>query len=278
MVPELEKPRITEIQVRMDCNGCVQKIKKALHGINGIYDVYIDFPQQKLTVVGWADPEKIVKAIKKTRKIATICAHRETSTETPAQPSEPAPPEGGGQPAPDAAKSPPAESPPTETAPPAEPPKDPPPPENPAPDQTTPSPVAADTAVPQQVHNHGLKDIENIHVIHHLPPDYGYGYSNGGHWNNYPTGHDFRPEPPVYLTHSYNTYKPFPSISETHSYNTYKPSSSISENEYFQSPQHTTHYSRTEHYSEDYHTRSNSGGNNITSMFSDENPNACRIV
>ncbi|XP_043708278.1 proline-rich receptor-like protein kinase PERK10 isoform X1 [Telopea speciosissima] len=264
MVPELEKmqkPRITEIQVRMDCNGCVQKIKKALYGINGIYDLYIDFPQQKLTIVGWADPEKIVKAIKKTRKIATICSHIEPS-DPPTQPAAPAPVEGG-QPAPDAANPPPTESPPAEAAPPTEPPKDPPPPENPAP-EVTPSPVAAEAAAPQQAHHHhnGPKDIEEIHIIHHHPPEYGHGYSYGGHWNNYPSGRGFRPEPPVYVTHSYNNYKPSPSISA---------------HEYVRSPPRHTRYTRPEHYTEDYHNRSNSDGN-ITSMFSDENPNACRIV
>ncbi|KAJ4955421.1 hypothetical protein NE237_012204 [Protea cynaroides] len=243
------KPRITEMQVRMDCNGCVQKIKKALHGIDGIYDLYIDFPQQKLTVVGWADPEKIVKALKKTRKIATICAHIEPS-EPPAQQAEPSPP--------DATNPPPAESPPTEAAPPAEPPKDPTQPENPALD-------TADTAAPQHVHKYGLKDIEETHIIHPHPHDYGYGHSHGEHWNNYPTGYGFRPEPPVYVTHS-------------HSYNTYRPSPSVSEYDYARAPPQHTHYSRTEHYSEDYHNRSNSDGNSITSMFSDENPNACRIV
>ncbi|KAE9594934.1 putative heavy metal-associated domain, HMA [Lupinus albus] len=35
MVPDFQKPRIIEIHVRMDCNGCVQKVKKALNGING---------------------------------------------------------------------------------------------------------------------------------------------------------------------------------------------------------------------------------------------------
>ncbi|XP_010528813.1 PREDICTED: uncharacterized protein LOC104805828 isoform X2 [Tarenaya hassleriana] len=83
MASELEKPRITEIKVRMDCNGCVQKIKKALHGINGINDIYVDFPGQKLTVVGWADPEKIVKAIRKTRKTATICSHEDQQKTEP---------------------------------------------------------------------------------------------------------------------------------------------------------------------------------------------------
>ncbi|CAK9318493.1 unnamed protein product [Citrullus colocynthis] len=100
MIPELEKPRITEIKVRMDCNGCVQKIKKALYGINGIYDIYIDFPQQKLTVIGWAEPERIMKAIKKTRKIATICSESEQTDPQAAgsdQPTDNMQP-GGGEP------------------------------------------------------------------------------------------------------------------------------------------------------------------------------------
>ncbi|KAF9607481.1 hypothetical protein IFM89_036078 [Coptis chinensis] len=262
MVPEIEKPRVTEIQVRMDCNGCVQKIKRALHGINGIYDLYIDFPQQKLTVVGWADPEKIVRAIKKTRKIATIYSHT-TPNDSPTQPTEPAP-----EVAPPAPENPPPESAPAE-APPTEPPKDPPPPENPPPEATPPS----DTGANQPPQPSGPKDVEEIHVIHHHHPN-DYHHGSNGQWNNHPTGHGywgnyrnghvFRPEPPVYASHSYNTYKPSPYISEY---------------EYVRSPPRQAHYSRMEHYSEDYHSRSNNGdGNNITSMFSDENPNACSII
>ncbi|GJX31054.1 heavy metal-associated domain, HMA containing protein [Tanacetum coccineum] len=78
----MEKTQVTEIQVRIDCNGCVQKIKKALLSINGINDVYIDIPQQKLRIIGWADHEKIIKAIKKTRKIVSICLETEPSPAT----------------------------------------------------------------------------------------------------------------------------------------------------------------------------------------------------
>ncbi|PSR92558.1 Heavy metal-associated isoprenylated plant protein [Actinidia chinensis var. chinensis] len=311
MVPELEKPRVTEIQVRIDCNGCVQKIKKALHGINGIYDLYIDFPQQKLTIIGWADPEKIIKAIKKTRKTATICFHSETS-DPQAQPTEAAP----GQPAeqappPDAVNPPATEAPPAEASPPAEPLKAPPPPEK-LPLDTTPS-TESHPAQPARP-----KDVEEVHVIYHHPPDYGYryggyspsyGHSYGGQWNNYPNGPVFRqepptpapaptptpnpapapaPAPPVYVTHSYNTYKPSPYVTHsynaykpspyvTHSYNAYKPSPYATEYEYIRSPPDDTHYSRSERYSEDY-SNGNSANGNISSMFSDENPNACRIV
>uniref|UniRef100_M8C0E4 HMA domain-containing protein n=1 Tax=Aegilops tauschii TaxID=37682 RepID=M8C0E4_AEGTA len=36
MTSEPETPRITELHVRMDCNGCVHKIRKTLSGIDGV--------------------------------------------------------------------------------------------------------------------------------------------------------------------------------------------------------------------------------------------------
>ncbi|XP_050216564.1 heavy metal-associated isoprenylated plant protein 35-like [Mercurialis annua] len=260
MIPELEKPKVTEIQVRMDCNGCVQKIKKALHGINGIYDLYIDFPQQKLTIIGWADPEKIVKAIRKTRKIATICSHTE--------PPEPAPEGGAPPPAAEEANPTPAETPQAEAAPPAEPPKDPPQPENPPPEEKpTPSSVAAETNANQPPQNPHPKDVGEVHLIYHHPPDYGYrygyGHSHVGQWNRYPNGQGLPPEPsqPIYVTHSYNTYRPSPYVTEY---------------EHIRSPPRYTAHNRMSHYSDNYHENSSNGS--ITSIFSDENPNACSIV
>lgn len=292
MIPELEKPRVTEIQVRMDCNGCVQKIKKALYGINGIYDLYIDFPQQKLTIIGWADPEKIMKAIKKTRKIATICSHTEP-TDPATKPPEQAP-EGGGPPPAEAANPPPAEAPQAEAAPPAEPPKDPPPPENPPP-EATPAPAAADANAGNPARP---KDVEEVHVIYHHPPEYGYrygyGHRFGGHWNNYSNVQGLQQEPPptvytnvqgvhheppptMYTNVQGLHHEPPPPVYVTHRYNTYKPPPYITEYEYIRSPPRHAHYSRMDRYSEDYRNVNNSNGN-ITSMFSDENPNACRIV
>ncbi|KAJ4722092.1 Heavy metal-associated isoprenylated plant protein [Melia azedarach] len=330
MVPELEKPRITEIKVRMDCNGCVHKIKKALHSINGIYDLYIDFPQQKLTIVGWADPEKIVKAIRKTRKLATICSHVE-QTEPSNQPTEQAPAEGGASPN-DAANPPPPEPPAAEPPQPEEPPKDmpppeipappenppPPPPQNPPPPEVKPSPIAAHANTNQAAGPSGSKDIGEVHIIHHHPPDYGYRYGYGhssysGQWNKYqgfphevPQAHrylnvqEFAHEAPQ--AHRYSNVQGFPQeapqvqgpqtkpIYVTHSYSTYKPSPYVTEYEYVRSPPpRYAHYRRMDHYSEDYHNsiayyntsdgNGNGNGNgNITSIFSDENPNACRIM
>ncbi|KAG2721362.1 hypothetical protein I3760_02G079400 [Carya illinoinensis] len=267
MIPELEKPRVTEIQVRMDCNGCVQKIKKALHGINGIYDFYIDFSQQKLTIIGWADPEKIVKALKKTRKIATICSHM-VPTEPPAPPTEQAPQEGGG-PAPDAPNPPPPEVQPAEPAPPPDPRKDPPaPPENP-PADTAPPPGVPDNNVSQPTGKPtGPKDVGEVHVIYRHPPDHGYkyNYSQGysGDQHKYHTGQGLPQEPPqpMYVTHNYNTYRPSPYVTEY---------------EYVQSPPRRIHYNRMDHYSDDNHNN-NSSNVNIISIFSEENPNACRIM
>ncbi|GAV64179.1 HMA domain-containing protein [Cephalotus follicularis] len=270
MVPELEKPRVIEIQLRMDCNGCVQKIKKALYGINGIYDFHIDFPQQKLTIIGWADQEKIVKAIKKTRKIASI----HTEEPPPAQPAEQKPPEGGAPP-PETANPPPAEAPATEAAPAAEPPKDPPQPENPQP-QVQPPPTATNSNASngsQPAQPSGPKDVGEVHVIYHHPPDYGYRYgyashSYTGHWHRYPSGPGLPQEQPQpsHVTHSYNTYKPSPYVTEY---------------AYIHSPPRHRQFSRTDRYSEDNHNADNQntyGNGNITSMFSDENPNACTIA
>ncbi|XVF28267.1 hypothetical protein REPUB_Repub15cG0015100 [Reevesia pubescens] len=306
MVPELEKPRVTEIQVRMDCNGCVQKITKALHGIHGIYEVYPDIAQQKLTVIGWADPERIVKAIRKTRKSATICSHSEP-TEAAAQPTE-QPPEGGSA-APEEANPPPSEAPPAEAASqpeaaqPGEPPKDQPLPENPQPQpEPAPTPAATDANANQQPPQpSGPKDVGEVHVICHHPPDYGhrYGYvhSYGGPWSRqHPKSQgNFYPEPLSRHPNSkvFHHETPQPAF-VTHSYNTYKPSPYVTEYEYVHSPPRYSHYSRIDHYNEDYHNNysigssgssgsgsssSNGNGNeNITSIFSDENPNACRIM
>ncbi|CAL0325406.1 unnamed protein product [Lupinus luteus] len=199
---------------RVDCNGCLQKIKKALHGINGIHDLGVDFHQQKLTVIGCADPETIVKAIKKTKKNAIICSNIElASTESK-----------GNTPVPDATQ---------------------PQPQQPPPDATTsPKPSANNANQPTQ-RAPRANHVGEVHVIHHNLP-------------NIPVFVQQTPQP-VYVTHSYNTYMPSPYVTEY---------------EYVRSPLSYKHYHNVEHYSGEY-----PNGNVIfTSMFSDDNPNACTIV
>lgn len=364
----------------MDCNGCVHKLKKALHGINGICDIHIDFPQQKLIIIGWADTEKIVKAIRKTRKIiGSVCVHTDEASEAPPEGSEPPPPvPEGEQPPPPNTESPPN----AENNPQPEPPNDPPPPENPA-LEIHPSPIAAEANEDLPLYHSMPRDVGEIHVIHHRQRDYNGQSSNyppenhPGYWSNYPKGHGFRPQPPVYSHGSRNdppvylhasrpeppiySHGPIPNppfynhrsrpeppiyshgsrpeppnyvhgprpeppiyshgsrpeppiyvhgsrpeppvyvhgsrpeplapVYVTHSYNNYTPTPSVSEYEY--APLRQPRSNRMEHYyNEDYYNRDNGyynrdygyqnsdnrNGNNITSIFSDENPNACRIV
>ncbi|XP_072983492.1 uncharacterized protein [Typha latifolia] len=229
---EVEKARVTELHVRMDCNGCVHKIKKALHNIDGVYDVYVDFAQQKLTVIGRADPENIVKAIKKTKKIATICSHTEPE---PAEQAAAAPE----QPPAEVPEQPPSEAPP---APPEEPPKDP-----PTEADVNPTPEAKPSSEPNVV--------EEIHMVHNYPSSNLYKE----HWHHYPDHYpQHYPASAYYVTQSYNNYRPSPYVSEYQD----------------------VRYNEGGSYSHDgYHRNQGNGdGSQITSMFSDENPNACRIV
>ncbi|PIM99340.1 Copper chaperone [Handroanthus impetiginosus] len=385
MVPEMEKPSITEIKVRMDCNGCVNKIKKALHGITGICHIDVDFSEQKLIVRGWADPHKLVKAIKKTRKNAIICSHTEQSD----QPAEPATetktPHGEAPPSETA--DPPIESTQIEATQPADAPKEQPHPENRPLEENSSSESCNDATTSQSGQPPMQRGREEVHVIHHYPPDYGYQYPYGPsfqqgyncqwigpHGDPRCRGEPFQPPRPVYVAHSYNTYEPSPNVTEyayprspprysqhthssqwnglhsdprfrgepfqphqpvyaaAHSHNTYKPSPYGTECAYPRSPPRYSHYSeqwnslhgdpgprgepfqplrpvytthsyntytsspyvteyvyppsppRYSHYSgparnrEDCYYSGSNGNGNITSMFSDVNPNACRII
>ncbi|WOL18437.1 heavy metal-associated isoprenylated plant protein 5 [Canna indica] len=243
-----QKPRVTELQVRMNCNGCVQRIKKTMHGIDGVRDIYVDFAQQKLTVVGTADPERIVKAIKKARKKATICYHSESneSTGTEQPPPPVAEPAAG-------SSNPPSNQPPNETTPP-EPPKDAPPETtNTAPDALNPSPDAKDST-PEEP-----KDVEEIHMVHHYPNN----YFHREDWDqNYTNDHEIRNEEAV-LRIGHN----------------YRSSTYASEYRYLQSASQDIPYGHVGDLEDGYYRNSRGAdGNQITVMFSDENPNACTIV
>ncbi|KAK1664537.1 hypothetical protein QYE76_052696 [Lolium multiflorum] len=240
MTSESETPRITELHVRMDCNGCVHKIKKTLSGIEGIGEVYVDQANHKITVVGTADPERIVKAIRKTKKVPTICSHIDPTAE--AQP--PAPPAEGEAPPPPA-------DPPSDEPPPADPPSDEPPPAEAAPAEAAPENEAPPAETP-------AADATVIHMAH----DYPYSHHvHRDHWANHPSNmqgvrYDAAP---YYAAHSYS----------------HRPSPYISEYGHVSSPVQEGRY-----YSHDYRpvARGKGDGSQITSMFSDENPNACSIA
>ncbi|XP_061337477.1 heavy metal-associated isoprenylated plant protein 23-like [Gastrolobium bilobum] len=61
-----------ELKVRMDCDGCELKVKKALSSLNGVKSVEINRKQQKVTVTGYVEANKILKKAKSTGKKAEI--------------------------------------------------------------------------------------------------------------------------------------------------------------------------------------------------------------
>ncbi|XP_020099032.1 heavy metal-associated isoprenylated plant protein 28-like isoform X2 [Ananas comosus] len=63
---------IVEICVHMDCAGCESKIRKAIRKLEGVDSVEIDMGQQKVTVTGWIDQKKVLKAVRKTGRRAVF--------------------------------------------------------------------------------------------------------------------------------------------------------------------------------------------------------------
>ncbi|GAA0157423.1 hypothetical protein LIER_14693 [Lithospermum erythrorhizon] len=61
-----------ELKVRMDCDGCELKVKNALSSLNGVKSVEINRKQQKVTVTGYAEANKVLKKAKSTGKKAEI--------------------------------------------------------------------------------------------------------------------------------------------------------------------------------------------------------------
>lgn len=61
-----------ELKVRMDCDGCELKVKKALSSMEGVKSVDINRKQQKVTVTGYVEPNKVLKRAKSTGKKAEI--------------------------------------------------------------------------------------------------------------------------------------------------------------------------------------------------------------
>ncbi|GAB4848663.1 Heavy metal-associated isoprenylated plant protein 23 [Ancistrocladus abbreviatus] len=61
-----------ELKVRMDCDGCELKVKKALSSISGVKSVEISRKQQKVTVTGYVEANKVLKKAKSTGKKAEI--------------------------------------------------------------------------------------------------------------------------------------------------------------------------------------------------------------
>ncbi|KAG5607371.1 hypothetical protein H5410_028863 [Solanum commersonii] len=61
-----------ELKVRMDCDGCELKVKKTLSSLSGVKSVEINRKQQKVTVTGYVEANKVLKRAKSTGKKAEI--------------------------------------------------------------------------------------------------------------------------------------------------------------------------------------------------------------
>ncbi|KAJ8769706.1 hypothetical protein K2173_005309 [Erythroxylum novogranatense] len=61
-----------ELKVRMDCDGCELKVKNALSSMSGVKKVEINRKQQKVSVTGYVDSNKVLKKAKSTGKKAEI--------------------------------------------------------------------------------------------------------------------------------------------------------------------------------------------------------------
>ncbi|XP_022133091.1 heavy metal-associated isoprenylated plant protein 27 [Momordica charantia] len=62
-----------EIKVKMDCEGCERKVKKSVEGMKGVTEVEVEPKRSKLTVVGYVDPDKVLRRVRhRTGKTADL--------------------------------------------------------------------------------------------------------------------------------------------------------------------------------------------------------------
>ncbi|KAG4934482.1 hypothetical protein JHK87_048484 [Glycine soja] len=69
---ETEFIRITVVSVELGRSRCRQKVMKLIASVEGITSIVLDPDKNTVTVVGEADPLRIVKNVRRFRKSATI--------------------------------------------------------------------------------------------------------------------------------------------------------------------------------------------------------------
>ncbi|XP_041010179.1 heavy metal-associated isoprenylated plant protein 26-like [Juglans microcarpa x Juglans regia] len=52
-----------EIKVKMDCDGCERRVKKAVEAMKGVKQVDVERKANKVTVVGYVEPAKVVARV-----------------------------------------------------------------------------------------------------------------------------------------------------------------------------------------------------------------------
>ncbi|KAF8697387.1 hypothetical protein HU200_035983 [Digitaria exilis] len=57
-----------ELKVRMDCDGCEIKVRNTLARLRGVESVEINRKQQKVTVQGFVEPQRVLRRAQSTKK------------------------------------------------------------------------------------------------------------------------------------------------------------------------------------------------------------------
>ncbi|KAK6922558.1 Heavy metal-associated domain, HMA [Dillenia turbinata] len=53
-----------EIKVKMDCEGCERRVRKSVESMRGVTRVEVNPKQHKLTVVGYVNPNKVLRRVR----------------------------------------------------------------------------------------------------------------------------------------------------------------------------------------------------------------------
>ncbi|KAF7096609.1 hypothetical protein CFC21_098523 [Triticum aestivum] len=63
---------IVEMQMNIDCDGCEDNVRKALLRLQGVHYVDVDRARDKVTVTGTASQKKVLRAARRTGKLAVL--------------------------------------------------------------------------------------------------------------------------------------------------------------------------------------------------------------
>uniref|UniRef100_A0ACD5YTG9 Uncharacterized protein n=1 Tax=Avena sativa TaxID=4498 RepID=A0ACD5YTG9_AVESA len=67
-----ERRQTVELRVGMDCERCERQVRKALTGITGVEHVEVNRRQQRVTVTGNVDPQKVLRRARSIGKKAEL--------------------------------------------------------------------------------------------------------------------------------------------------------------------------------------------------------------
>ncbi|MQM21369.1 hypothetical protein Taro_054408 [Colocasia esculenta] len=62
--------QVVELKVRMCCEGCERVVKDAALKLRGVDSVEVDLPMERVTVTGYVDRNKVLKAVRRSGKKA----------------------------------------------------------------------------------------------------------------------------------------------------------------------------------------------------------------